>query len=68
MSISSFQKLKSDCVDPFFLNSDVFLVMGTMDFLKADLGIEEINKERRAVGLERVRHKGVETGNRVCGY
>ena len=39
-----------------------------MDFLKADLGIEEINKERRAVGLERVRHKGVETGNRVCGY
>ena len=45
MSISSFQKLKSDSVDPFFLNSDVCLVMGTMDFLKADLGIEEINKE-----------------------
>lgn len=67
MSISSFQKLKSDCVDPFFLNSDVFLVMGTMDFLKADLGIEcEINKggqlDKKGSGTR------VETRNRVCSY
>ena len=43
-------------MDLLFFSSDVCLVMGTMDFLNAALGIEEIN--RMAVGLERVRHRG----------